>query len=433
MPVETITAPAASASVAGQDAAAESTLATTPTATEEPITGAPTGAEAAEPEAGHESAEAGTGSGGKDSADGAEDSRVLPKAIRALKATDPKAYVAEKTRFFEHRDYKATFPTVAEAKKARQSLELVGGEAGLTQLQTDISEFRNVAQQFMAADPKFSADLAEADPIAFGSHVPHIMAKFAEVDREGYNREIAKQFTSEFEAIGLRPALETAYQQIKAGKVDEGLAILNKLAKWHDDVRGVATKEDDPRYKKLQDQLRTERESKAKEGRESFRNQYITAATQQIDVAAGKLVDSYLKGKKLDADDRLRLLDNVRREADADVIKDSNYTQQRDLLIERGDVEASVRFAVSRYEQALSAATKKVMRTFGKLASPETAPRTTPPANGTVKPPADGWVRVSERPKAFEIDSKRTPGSMILNQQRAVLKDGRKVTWATVN
>src|SRR6185312_8608122 len=183
MPAETLTAPAASASVAGTASVAESTATATPTVTEEPITGAPTGADTAQPEAGHESAETGTESGGDDNANASEDGRVLPKAIRALKETDPKAYVAEKTRFFEHRDYKATFPTVAEAKKARQTLELVGGEAGLTQLQTDVSEFRNVAQQFMAADPKFTADLAEADQVAFVSHYPHYKQKVAEVDR----------------------------------------------------------------------------------------------------------------------------------------------------------------------------------------------------------------------------------------------------------
>lgn len=406
-----------------------STPTATPTEGAEPISSVPAGTETAQPEAAPTGAEtdqiAATEEGG--------DGRLLPKAIRALKETDPSAYKAEKARFFEHREYKGTFPTVGDARRAKQTLDLVGGEAGLTKLQSDVGEFRNVAQQFANGDPAFIDDLAKHDPVAFGTHVPHMLEKYAETDRPGYNRIIARELVREFRAKGvqLRSQLETIYASFNAGDKTKGNEILNQVATWYDAVEDISKQEEDPRYKKLQQELKSERESNGKEAYKSFFSDYQKDAQSQINSATDKLLDSYLKDQRLDNEDKALLRRNAIQLANEIVVKDETFTKQRDLLLQRQDKTVSVRYAVSRYEQALGDSVKRVIRAFGRTgpAVVKAAPAAVPVAPKT---PADGFARAAARPNPLEIDRTKTTNTMILNERKAVLKDGRKVTWAHI-
>lgn len=441
---EPTTAAAPAASVAAPIATATPTASPSPSGVEEPIGTPIPGAETAAPEAGQETtaepgSEADATAGG--SADEKQDARLLPKSIRDLKETNPEAFKAEKERFYEHRSYKQTFPTVAEARRAKQTLELVGGESGLNQMQTDMTEFREVATQYMNGDPEFVNDLAANDPVAFGTHVPNMLNKYLEIDAEGYNREMAKRIHGEHAAANLRPSLENAYAAITAGKYDDAKKILEQIAGWHDRVEQVAKREEDPRYKKLQEQLKTERQSQNDKALSAFNDNYRAESKKAIDTAALRLVKSYFKDSKLDDNDTQIVLRNILRDANAEVLADKDWQTNKNRVLERayssGNAEQAIRFASQRFNAALESAVKQAARLFSKGAG--TAPRVQQPTNGNgtqAKPPADGFMPVTEMPDPKSIDRTLTTMEMITRQKRAVLKpgapwNGRKVTWAT--
>lgn len=426
MPEETAIAAAPAASVAGEGAVATPSV-ESPTTVEEPIGTT----ETAEPEAGHtpetETVEPGTES---DAEPTSEDGRLLPKSIRALKETDPTAYKAEKARFFEHREYKQTFPTVAEAKRVKQTLELVGGETGLQQMQTDISDFQRVAKQFMDGDPAFVDDLMAEDPIAFSTHIPHMLDKLREVDEPAFNREVAKRVSAEHQAANLRPAIENIYSQIKAGKTDEALRALEAMAAWHDRIDNVAKQEDDPRYKKLKEQLATERKTQAERDQTEFMDSYRDLANTAIRNSAIKLYKSYFNGKEPEQDD----LTSLGRTAD-ELVKHGKefetFRQQRDMLLQRRDKDAAVRHATAAYDQALKMAMTRLMRGFGRGPAAPAKPANGKPATPAKVTAPQGFVLVNARPSPNQIDT--SPGAtthhMIQVEKRAILRDGRKVSW----
>lgn len=428
MPEATLTAPAPSVGTTSAAPSSSPAPVATPSTGGEPNDGAPldTGAATPTPEGDQTGATSDTdpSAGGQDT-DG--DGRLLPRYIRELKTTNPEDYKRAKAEFFGHTAYRQVFPTVGDARQAKQTLELVGGEAGLATLQQDMGEFREVAGQFINGDPKFVDDLAQNDPIAFGTHAPRYLDKLREVDAPAFNRLIAKQLVNEFSATGFRAQLEQAYAATQDPKVR---GVLNQLAKWHDDVEQVSKQEDDPRYKKLQEELRNERTGKAEESFKAFREGYKTDAKKGIDVTATKLLDSYLKGQTIDPDDKALLMRNAIQIADQVISKDETFTKQRNLLLQRQDKEAAVRYVLARYEQALGESVKRVIKAFGRTgAKPAVIPQQTQQPAKPATQVVDGFSRINDRPQPMEIDYPRSSGMLL--KQRAVLKDGRKVTWAT--
>lgn len=424
MPDATLTAPAPSVGGNGSAVPSSAPAEVTPSSTGEPEGGAPLGADTPTPEGEQTGATPDTDSAGGLDTDG--DGRLLPRYIRELKAANPEDYKRAKAEFFGHSAYKQVFPTVGDARQAKQTLELVGGEAGLATLQQDMSEFREVAGQFINGDPKFVDDLAANDPIAFGTHAPRYLEKLREVDTPAFNKLVASQLVNEFQATGFRAQLEQAYAATQDPKVR---VILNQLAKWHDNVDAISKQEEDPRYKKLQEELRAERTGKAEETFKAFREGYKTEAKKGIDGTATKLLDSYLGGQKIDPDDKILLMRNAIQLADATISKDETFTKQRNLLLQRQDKPAAVRYVTARYEEALKESVKRVIKAFGRTgAKPAVTAQPTLPAKPAA-PQVDGFTRIGERPNPHDIDGNRSRG-MLLNQ-RAILKDGRKVTWAT--
>src|SRR5690348_14275190 len=363
-----------------------------------------------------------------------EDGRVIPKWIRDMQKANPKGYQQAKNDFFSLREFRQVFPSVADARQAKEQLELVGGTEGLSELQTTNGEFKSVAQQFFDGDPAFVDDLANEDPLAFGTHVPHTLDKFKEIDEAGYNREMARRITGEHDAVQLRQQLVSAYQAIKADNKDEALRILYAIAGWHDRLAEIGKQEDDPRFVKLREELKTERQQTQANATKELNAEYRTNAEKAITEKASALLDSYLAGRKIEPDDRNQLMQNVMYAANSEVLKDANFQKQLSLQRERAislrNSSSAVRFAVARYEQALKLAVERQARLMG-VSSKAAIPGNKPAPNGNKPVPKaiDGFEYVTQSPPNNEIDRSQTTREMVL-KQRAVLKGGRKVTWA---
>lgn len=364
------------------------------------------------------------------------DTRVIPLKWREAFSKDRDL----RNLFFNHREFNQVFPGgVPEARTFKETFENAGGTTGIAQMQTDLSDFKTVAQQFLDGDENFAADLFKEDPLAASSHAPHFLKHLRASDEPSYNRLTARQFAEEFQAAGVRPLIEQAYALIREGKTQEALGSLEKLAGWHDNVLQVAKQEDDPRFKKLQEQLKHERTERANTEAQGFFSSYRQEVSTQNTATANKLLDDYLRtapaNMKPDDRERKLLLKNAIVEANDVLVADREFAKQRDALIARRDMNSLRRFVESRWEQELKKSVALVMRTFGKGWS-----KTTPaPAgsNGQQRtpqaPPApEGFTPVSKRPDGNLIDWGQTSGPMVLQERKAVLKDGKKVTWAAL-
>lgn len=414
--------------------AGDASLAATPTAELETTIGAPEGAETASPEAGaDQKPEAGSEAdkpADQQPVEG-EDGRAIPKQWRELFQKDHEL----KRLFFADRELKKVVPEgVAGVREMKERFDLLGGREGIETMQTDLADFKEVAKQFIDGDPAFIDDLAGEDPEAFSAHVPRMLEKYREINPDGFARELCRQISAEHQAVGFRAAIEDAYSKIPQGQEgDAARAVLKNIADWHDRIESRSKQEDSPEVKELRTRLQRERTERERGDTEKLNREYHSEIQRGVESSANRMLDSYFRQFKLDADDRKDVLDAVIRRASRTVLSDADFIKQRDLLNKRMDKNASVRFVTRRFENALQDAVAREVRRFSRGAAPNGGGRpatTSANNNGGARPvaTASGFTLVKEMPKAHEIDRLQTTPQMV-GQHRAILKDGRKVQW----
>src|SRR5208282_3880871 len=217
------------------------------------------------------------------------DTRIIPVKWREAFSKDREL----RNLFFQHREFSQVFPGgIPEARAFKESYETAGGETGITQLQTDLSDFKTVAQQFMDGDPQFAADLFKENPLEAASHTAEWVKQLRTSDEQSYNRLIARHLAEEFQATGVRALLDRAYQPTEN---TEAKQLLERMTGWHDAVVQVSKQEDDPRFKKLQEQLKKERSQRASTETQTFMSSYLQEAYNQNTSTANRLLDDYLR------------------------------------------------------------------------------------------------------------------------------------------
>ena len=101
-----------------------------------------------------------------------QDGRVIPQEFREAFKQNPKL----RNLFFSEKAYREQFPTIQEARQARDLLETVGGEEGWKQVQQSQEEQRGLDDLYYSRNPQkqrdFVKNLLTQDKGAFESIVP---------------------------------------------------------------------------------------------------------------------------------------------------------------------------------------------------------------------------------------------------------------------
>jgi hypothetical protein len=379
-----------------------------------------------------ESADGGEGEGSQ----AAEDGRVIPQYIRGLKETDPKAYKQAKADFFQLRELRSTFPTVQAARDARELIESVGGQEGISEMRTLTSEFKQAAHQFLEGDPQFIKDLAEDDPVAFSLHFPIMLDEMQKRDFGYFADNISKLWDKEFEATGIPRVLQDAKATLekvpKGPERDAALFYVNEILKWQQSISNRSKKAEDPRVKTLLSERAKTRQSEAQSEQQEFLKGYRTESANTVMKQAMTVFDSHFKNWKLEPQRRERLIGEVVRIANAAVEKDKQFKKDRDALLDAKDSRGATRLVRERYSREWATAVKEVAGTYRLGAGPgkqqQQQPNNQQRPGGQQRPADKGWIRVNTRPAAEEIDRSRTSPEMIVGG-KAILRDGRKVDW----
>ncbi|MBU6231673.1 hypothetical protein KGP36_03310 [Patescibacteria group bacterium] len=374
----------------------------------------------------------GEGEGQGEGGESREDGRVIPQWMRALKDSNPEAYKRAKTDLFELRDRRSVHPTAQAAREEHEVFESLGGAEGVEKLQEEGQFFQEAAKQFLKGDPAFVKDLWEEDAIAAALHVQPMLDEFKARDLEGYKSTVARLWEDEFQGVGFGNALKALAESISTGNKETSLALVDGFKKWFDSIGEVARKAEDPRVKTLlADRARQQDQSEQAQQQEflkSYRSETINTVVEE----ATKVFDSFFKNRKIDADDRMDLLRESIAIANRAVEADSSFKSQRDRHLERGDSQAARRLTKARFARELPEAVKRVARRYGLISGTPRQDQGNGQGGGRQQPAPrapQGWVAVNERPTPEQINRSLTSNSDIISK-RAVLKDGRKVTWA---
>lgn len=357
------------------------------------------------------------------------DGRKLPNYVKALKETDPKSYARAKTEFFDLAARRAVHQTVQAAREEHELVTSYGGAEGIAKLREDGQYFKTAAQQFLKGDPEFVKDLFDEDPIAAELHVPHFLEAYKTKNLEGYKTTLAQLWDTEFKSVGfIENGIKPLIAAIQAGNKEAALEIANSIHQWQNSISETARKGPSPREKALLAERAKQHETREQSEKDDLIKQYRTDSMNGIVEDGSKIFDSFFKGRKIDAEDRNDLLREAFAVANRAVSADKQFTEQRDQHLNAGDSAAALKLSRARFARELPEAVKRVARRYGMIAGPVKNTLTEKP-NGGTPPAAQGFTQLNALPNPNDIDRTKSPKEM-LQSGRAILKNGRKVSWA---
>ena len=364
-----------------------------------------------------------------------QDGRVIPQEFREAFKQNPKL----RNLFFSEKAYREQFPTIQEARQARDLLETVGGEEGWKQVQQSQEEQRGLDDLYYSRNPQkqrdFVKNLLTQDKGAFESIVPVALEEFYGASPEAYNRVMSQVISSTFQMSFNRAGLAGALAQLKNSiGANDGRAtqILQGIEEWAGEFEKIARSKPaiDPEREKLQKELDEIKSSTEKQKQDSFFSSYQSDAYKSAETSVEKHLASMLAGKTLDKDTKETLSENIVRRVSRMAQKDENYMRSIKAILQRGDKDKAVRFFTSKFNQLLPQAAKEVFKAFNVNPNPKPAPTNTAakPAVSSA-PQSPGFVRIARAPKSSEIDYSRTSNKMIANGQAVLIAGGKKVQW----
>src|SRR5665213_1922819 len=138
-----------------------------------------------------------------DSPEGVQDGRIVPQEFRELFKANPKL----KNLFYSERAFRQEFPTVQEARKAKEFIETVGGEEGWQAIQDGQAKQQEIDGLYASRDPQKQRDfvkhLLTQDKGAFRAIVPVALAEFHQADPQTYNRVMSQIIANTFSGAGV--------------------------------------------------------------------------------------------------------------------------------------------------------------------------------------------------------------------------------------
>jgi len=343
----------------------------------------------------------------------------IKNAFEKLKAADPRAAADLRKSYYSLQQ---------QITEAKELLELHGGEDGIANLKQEAEEYASTLSKVAQGDPAVLDEVIADSREGFLKLASASIDKMRVLDPVAYDRTLAPHLLSTLERTGVSQTFDVVAQFIRAGDGQGALEAISKAIEWRDQLGKFAkenqqkTADNDPREM----QLKTEKESIAKEKAEFYQGQINAAVTSTINTDLSKHLTPLLKGKTLTPQQKQGIVSDAYTEI-AKTIRAQERTQAQIAAFRKQNkpAEEIARFLSSkitaRDAEGRSLASRAVNtawqgRGFGSAPS-RTAGQPT------------GVQNVTKPPESSTIDWTKDRSRERHMSGEATLKNGRIVKW----
>lgn len=362
--------------------------------------------------------------------DGGKLSAEAKETLEKIKAENPALARAIQRALFKEAEISKVLPGgLKEVQALRDTVEKLGGETGIQEIQAEVNGWHQFDEQYMAGKPE-AIEFMTSEPEgreAFLKLMPHALQKFEALHPEGFSQYMAQVIGGTLAQHGIPLALERLADFI--GDNPKAVEQWNKLAGFVKFVDGLSQKQvQSPKFQSAapdQDRTKFEQERTQFE-REKWKNETAQQQRPAFEAEWNRLA----AGRKLTTT-QTEAINELFESRFNKMVGQHAPTFQRyfDAKDKAGFLKYAAKLDGEVLPQALRAAFEAVMP--GKPGPrPGTAPpvKNSPPAKGM--PIAQGFTQIAAQPKTSEIDF-RNPFNTTANFQagKAILVGGKKVAW----
>jgi hypothetical protein len=364
-----------------------------------------------------------------------KDGRLDPTAkaeLDKLKATNPQlAKAVQRALFAEDRLRRELPGGFKEVAQLRQSLEQLGGETGIQEMQGEVNGWREFDNLYTAGDPKvleFLTETPEAQE-AFLKVAPAAFAKFQEINPEGYSSYVSQVFVADMQAEGIPLMLERLQDFI--GDNPKAQEIWGRLAAY---VNRIGSFAKNPVAKPAMAKQATgpdpERQKFETEREQFTQNQWKTEAESQHGRIFGEAWKRLAGGVPKEKVDLVRKLYGLHLTEKLAQKKDFDGNMGKYFKAKQKD--GFLRLHDSTFKEVVPLALRSAMLEAGVGARKAAAALKPGLAATPGKKPAavdTSFVPVPQKPNFAEVNRALTSAEMF-QQKRAILRNGKKVSWS---
>lgn len=338
----------------------------------EPGGGIPEGDEPApETPEGDEPEPEGEPEGDEEEIEGADGRRVdfkTREALAALKKTNPEA--AKRIGDIYHRA-QAIIKDVGAANisdavnKVRQmaaTMEAVGGEEGLTELQGEVGDYRTEIKQFSEGDPALLNQLHEANPESFVTAIANGLDLILDKSPKLLDRALLPAMAARLEAAGMFNSMTQLAKLIQEGKGQEAYDLTGQIKEWLDKAKGLATTQKDAksRVDPAQEANERTRQELAQQKQDLYNEAAVSDVNKVNNTNIGKLTESFFKDIKLNSEGRGDFKASLTERIWKRMSEDKPYLRAAEALAGKGDRARHVRFIAAKFNEYLPTEFKKL-------------------------------------------------------------------------
>jgi hypothetical protein len=363
----------------------------------------------------------------------APDGKKLAPAVRdtlgKLKTENPEVGKLLTKAVYRVAELDREFPGgLTEVRELRDKVEEFGGITGIQEKIEGAAELTTLADQYMAGDPAFVEDMIRSSPESFALLAPIVFSKYAEVNPEAFGSSIGRVVYNDLQRndipllmarmgdmIGDNPRLAQAFDQLNG--------YLGGFKTLAEKPVAAGKPKAAPEARPANQSAQREEDLRARE----WKVERDSLQRSIVDDAYSKA----LAGRKPSTEDRamIKELFATRSAAAADKLF-PGWKDKAQRFIKANDKEGYLRYVKSIYARIVPETMgSAVTATMKGKAAPAAPKPGAPAANGKPAPPAvPGFKPAANEPGSFDIDYGRTSTEM-LRQNRAVLKNGERVSW----
>lgn len=357
-------------------------------------------------------------------------------AVEKLRAENPQfAEAVRKALFAEDRFQRALPGGLKEISDLRSRLEQYGGEVGLNETYQEVDGWRQFDQLYTAGDPKVFDFLTESPEAkqAFLKLAPAAFERYREVHPDGYNGYIAQVLADTLEQNEVPMAVMQLGMLLKDNP--EALAIVQQIYGFLQSVKGLARKPVE--MPKLAAPAADTRETDLARRETMLRRTEWGAESNQTHAELFSRQWRTQIGERKLSDVQTATVKELYGLKLAQVIKnDPDFNRNLEGYFAAHQKAGFLKYFRNFYEQAVPKALRAaILQTgLGQKPGPK-PPGVAQTANGgPVRPPvaerapAPGFAVIGAKPDMSMVNRNLTTPEMWQNR-RAVLVDGRRVTW----
>jgi hypothetical protein len=355
------------------------------------------------------------------------------QALADFKKINPAAAKILAETHYRENAYKQEFPTVQAARQAKATIESLGGEDGITNLQGEVEDYRNEIKQFSEGDPALLQQLNEANPEAFVTSIGNGLEMIASTGNSAaLDKALMPVMVARLEKAGMFGSMTQLAELIKEGKGQEAYDLTLTMSKWLGDAKAFAKKNVDLKSERNPEReaLDRERADVQRQKTEMYEGSIATDVNRLNNSVMSKAVEPLFKDLKLKPDGRREFVNALQQRVWKAMKEDAPFQRAAKAIKAKGDVARTSRFVHSKFAELLPQEFRNLrnaMYPSYKTNGARPSGNGAAPKPAVVPKPAAAAVNTVEgaRPTRDEVDWSKTDELNMITGKGVVLKNGK--------